>query len=160
MFEHRHVTSVRRELDNDAPTSLRIILQRHFDESSTRFQCLGIVMYHQRSDLARQLCAYISKKNPHPSDVMPTIVQLDSNAWASSCTIREATSRDNYAPTYLKKTHPSDVMPTIVQLDSNAWASSCTISGATLQDNVAPTFPKIIKMPMSCRHKVSNQKPM
>ena len=51
-------------------------------------------------------------------------------------------------------------MPTIVQLDSNALATSCTISRATLWDNVAPTFPKTNKMPTSCRHKVSNQKPM
>ena len=65
-------------------------------------------------------------------------VQLNSNVWASSYTIRGATLRDNNAPTSLKK-HPSDVMPTIVQLDSNALATSCTISGATLRDNNAPT---------------------
>ena len=35
---------------------------------------------------------------------IPMTVQLDSNVWASSCTISRATLRDNNAPTSLKKT--------------------------------------------------------
>ena len=72
--------------DNNAPTSLKkTSFRRHADDSSTRFQCFSNVVYHQWSDVARQQCTYISKK--HPSDVMPTIVQLDSNALATSYTM-------------------------------------------------------------------------
>ena len=95
--------------DNGAPTSLKTSFRRRSDDSSTRFQCFSNVKYQQWSDVARQQWTYISKKRP--SDVVPTIVQLDSNAIATSNTNSGETSRDNVAPTFPK----TNIMPTSCQ---------------------------------------------
>ena len=131
--------------------------RRHADDSSTRLQCFINVVYHQWSNVARQQCTYISKQTSfrRHADDSSTRFQCFSNV-----VYHQWSDVARQQCTYISKRHPSDVMPTIVQLDSNVLTTSCTISGAMLRDNVAPTFPKTNKVPTSCRHKVSNQKPM